>query len=154
WPPTRPRSSSTRRSEVTTTDAALVPERGFRDEVFRHGLLFAGGVPGIYGRSREFEDTVERIDRLVFDLGANDRPEVMRFAPVIGRREFERSGYLESFPHLAGTVHSFAGDQHAHKDLLRAAEEGRDWTAALGPTDMVLTPAACYPVYPLLSGTL
>ena len=70
------------------------------------------------------------------------------------RAHFERSGYLESFPHLAGSVHSFGGDERAHRELLQAVEEGRDWSAGLPPTAVVLTPAACYPVYPILTGTL
>jgi seryl-tRNA synthetase len=126
----------------------------FRDALLHHGLLIATGVPGVYGRSDEFEDTVARVDRFVAASGANDGPEVMRFPPIINRAHFERSGYLESFPHLVGSVHGFTGGEGAHRDLLRAVEEGRDWSAALPHADVVLTPAACYPVYPLLSGTL
>ena len=39
--------------------------RAFRDELLDHGLLIATGVPGVYGRSGEFEDTIERVDRAV-----------------------------------------------------------------------------------------
>jgi seryl-tRNA synthetase len=38
--------------------------------------------------------------------------------------------------------------------MLQAVEAGRDWSAALPHAELVLTPAACYPVYPLLTGTL
>ena len=55
----------------------------------------------------------------------------MRFPPIVNRSHFERSGYLKSFPHLAGSVHSFAGDEREHRELLDAVEEGRDWSAAL-----------------------
>ena len=44
----------------------------------------------------------------------------MRFPPILNRAHFERSGYLKSFPHLAGSVHSFAGDERAHRELLQA----------------------------------
>ncbi|HEV3060498.1 MAG TPA: amino acid--[acyl-carrier-protein] ligase [Vicinamibacterales bacterium] len=125
-----------------------------RDALFERKLLLPTAVPGIYGRSAEFEDTIERIDRLVSVAAAVDAPEVMRFAPAIDRRHVERAGYLESFPHLAGSVHSFAGDERAHRDLVGAARQGRDWSAALSPTGVMLTPAACYHVYPLLAGTL
>jgi seryl-tRNA synthetase len=129
-------------------------DREFRDELLRHGLLIASGVSGLYGRSAELEDTVDRVDRLVAAHGAMDRPEVMRFPPIVNRAHFERSGYLKSFPHLAGSVHSFAGDERAHQSLLDAVEIGGDWSAALPHADVVLTPAACYPVYPQLAGTL
>ena len=138
---------------MATTEGTGSP-REFRDELLRHGLLIATGVPGVYGRSGEFEDTVQRVDRFVAALGADDRPEVMRFPPIINRAHFERSGYLKSFPHLAGSVHSFAGDERAHRELLQAVEAGRDWSAALPHAGVVLTPAACYPVYPVLAGTL
>ncbi len=132
----------------------LSAQREFRDALLRHGLLIATGVPGVYGRSGEFEDTVERVDAFVAASGANDAPEVMRFPPIVNRAHFERSGYLKSFPHLAGSVHSFTGDEGAHRELLQAVEEGRDWSAALPHADVVLTPAACYPVYPILAGIL
>ena len=116
---------------MATTEETV--RTGFRDELVRHGLLIASGVPGLYGRSDEFEDTIERVDRMVTACGADDRPEVMRFPPIINRAHFERSGYLKSFPHLAGSVHSFAGNERAHRELLQAVEAGRDWSAALPP---------------------
>ena len=131
-----------------------VAQRAFRDELLDHGLLIATGVPGVYGRSGEFEDTIERVDRAVAAAGARDHAEVMRFSPVLNRTHFERSGYLKSFPHLAGTVHSFVGTEREHRDLLQAVEEGGNWSAAFPAVPVVLTPAACYPVYPALTGRL
>lgn len=126
----------------------------FRDELIRHGVLIAGGPADLCAYSGDFDDTVQRIDRLVARRGAVDAPEVMRFSPLLHRSHLERSGYLESFPHLAGTVHSFTGDERAHRELVQSVQDGRNWAAHLPPTASVLTPAACYPVYPLLSGTL
>ena len=132
----------------------LSAQREFRDQLLRHGLLISTGVPGLYGRSGEFEDTLQRIDGFIAAHGADDRPAVMRFPPIVDRSLFERSGYLKSFPHLAGSVHSFEGDEKKHRELLQAVEEGRDWSTELPHAGVVLTPAACYPVYPLLAGTL
>jgi seryl-tRNA synthetase len=126
----------------------------FSDALLHHGLLIATGVRGVYGHSGEFEDTLERVDRFVSSYGAADHPDVMRFPPIINRAHFERSGYLKSFPHLAGSVHSFAGDEAGHRHLLQAIEGGHDWSAALPHAGVVLTPAACYPVYPAIAGTL
>ncbi len=137
---------------MATTHASSAAE--FRDELLAHGLLIASGVSGVYGRSAEFEDTVERVDRLVTAIGSADRPELMRFPPIINRKDFERSGYLKSFPQLAGSVHSFAGSEHEHRELLDAVESGREWGDGLPHAGVVLTPAACYPVYPLLQGQL
>jgi len=130
-------------------------DRGaFRDELLERGLLIATGVAGVYGRSAEFEDTLLRVDQLVERTGASDRPDVMRFPPVLPRATFERSGFLKSFPHLVGPIHSFTGTEQAHRTLLRTAEQGEDWSATWRPADVVLTPAACYPVYPQLRGAL
>jgi seryl-tRNA synthetase len=134
--------------------AAGVAPHAFRDLLFQRGLLVGTGVPGVYGRSLEFEDTVDRIDAAVAALGAADGARVLRFPPILNRAHFERSGYLESFPHLAGAIHSFAGDDHAHRTLLHSVANGADWSRAWRPAEVVLTPAACYPVYPTLAGTL
>lgn len=133
------------------TDAAVT---AFRDVVFGRGLLVDTDVPGIYGRSGEFEDTLVRLDRVVTAAGASDGATLLRFPPVVSRAVFERSGYLQSFPHLAGTINAFAGNDGAHRELLRAVETGSDWSAAFASAGLVLTPAACYPVYPALSGQL
>lgn len=126
----------------------------FRDELIRHGLLIPSGVDGVYGRSGDFEDTVDRLNAMVNELCRDDGPTVMRFPPVLNRAILEKSGYLKSFPHLAGSIHSFAGDESAHRVLLKAIEDGSDWSAALPHAGVMLTPAACYPVYPALAGTL
>ncbi|GAA2107318.1 amino acid--[acyl-carrier-protein] ligase [Kitasatospora saccharophila] len=52
--------------------------------------------------------------------------------PVIARRTVELAGYHTSFPQLLGAVHG-----------------GHDGEPA--PTDLVLTPAACHHLYPLLA---
>jgi len=138
----------------STQPAVAVVDDTLRDAMLREQLLIATGVPGVYGLGAVFEDTLLRIDRLIGRFGADDRPEVVRFPPILNRRHFAQSGYLTSFPHLAGTVHSFEGTDRIHSELLRAVAEGQDWSAAFPATDVVLTPAACYPVYPLLAGRL
>jgi seryl-tRNA synthetase len=148
----QPCCSSTRKTDVTSSGTEA--RHTFRDELLHSGLLLATGVPGVYGRSARFEDTVERVDRLVTATGANDGAQTVRFPPILNRKHFERSGYLDSFPQLAGAVHAFSGGEHAHRALLEAVAYGADWSAACPAADVVLTPAACYPVYPILSGTL
>ncbi len=69
----------------------------------------------------------------------------------MNRAHFEGSGYMKSFPQLAGTVHSFCGCELDHVSLLQCLEEGKDWTGQQQATDIVLTPAACYPLYPTIA---
>jgi seryl-tRNA synthetase len=143
-----------RTSEATTLpiDHAADPYAAYLSELFREGLLIPSGVPGVYGRGGAFEDVIQRFDRFVTRVGENDGATVMRFPSLLPRAHFERSAYLKSFPQLAGSIHSFTGDEHDHRDLLHTLERGGDWSAALSPTDVVLTPAACYPVYPTMTG--
>ena len=140
---------------MAITDQTLsAATRPFREEVLARGLLIGNAVPGVYGRSGEFEDTIERVDRMVAVWGAADRPEVLRFPPIVSRELFEQSGYLESFPHLAGSVHSFGGDERAHRELLQALETGGNWSDGFTSAAVMLTAAACHPVYPVFAGRL
>jgi seryl-tRNA synthetase len=134
------------------TDAENV-ER-FRGELAARGLLIPAGVDGLYARGREFERVVDAFDRLFTAAVAQDGAESLRFPPVISRRDFETSGYLKSFPHLAGSVFGFDGGQAEHQRMLEKVERREDWSEFQRMADVVLTSAACYPVYPMLAGTL
>ncbi|MFO1160717.1 MAG: amino acid--[acyl-carrier-protein] ligase [Reyranellaceae bacterium] len=131
--------------------ALVDAHRRYRDDLLKHGLLISMGVDGLYGRGALFERVVDGINRAFTALGEADRPEVMRFPPGIGTRQLERSGYLASFPHLAGTVHSFSGTDHDHRVLVEALQRGSDWAGRQHATQVALTPAACYGVYPAIA---
>jgi seryl-tRNA synthetase len=127
-------------------------QQKFLDELIAHGLLVDCGVPGVYGRSAVFEDLIERFDRYITQVGAPDKPTLVRFPPLLNRKHFEKSGYLKNMPQLAGTIHSFEGDQKAHVALIQTLESGEDYSAFQKMNDVVLTPAGCYPLYPTLKG--
>jgi len=123
----------------------------FLDRLFDSGLLIDTGVDGLYGRSGQFEDVIAAFERLIDRIGGADGAEAIRFPPGMNRAYFETSGYMKSFPQLAGTVHSFCGNDHDHLSLLQCMEEGKDWTKEQKATDIALTPAACYPLYPTVA---
>ncbi|KKX26729.1 amino acid--[acyl-carrier-protein] ligase [Rhizobium sp. LC145] len=123
----------------------------FLDRLFEAGLLIDTGVDGLYGRSGEFEEVIAAFERLIDRIGGGDGAEAMRFPPGMNRAYFETSGYMKSFPQLAGTVHSFCGNELDHMGLLKCMEVGEDWTEGQEATDIVLTPAACYPLYPTVA---
>jgi seryl-tRNA synthetase len=123
----------------------------FLDGLFEHGLLIDTGVDGLYGRGGTFERVVAGLEALISRYGDEDNAEVVRFPPGMNRALFEKSGYLKSFPQLAGTVHSFDGNERAHGALLAKLEGGEDWTEDQRVTDIVLAPAACYPLYPAVA---
>jgi seryl-tRNA synthetase len=126
-------------------------QTAFLQALLTQGVLIDMGVEGLYGRSGLFEDVIERFSQLVAGYGREDRAEVVRFPPGMSRAQFEKSGYLKSFPQLAGTVHSFAGNDRDHAALLDTLGAGEDWTGGQKATDVVLTPAACYPLYPAVA---
>ena len=74
---------------------------------------------------------------------------MLRFPPVMSRRHVEKAGYLHGFPHLLGCVCGLQGDEAEIHAAVGRFNAGQDWTDALRATDLVLTPAACYPLYPL-----
>lgn len=128
--------------------------QGFHDGLVAHGLIVPVGVPGAFGRGAVFEDVLERFNGLVSELARDDGAEVYTFPPVIDRRVLEKVHYLDSFPHLCGAVHSFFGNALQALAVAERANSGGDWGSLLGQTGVVLNPAACYPVYPGLAGTL
>lgn len=116
------------------------------------GLLIDTGIDGLYGRGGDFEAVITGFERLIDAHAPDDAtPEVIRFPPGMNRAHFEGSGYMKSFPQLAGTVHSFCGCELDHMNLLQCMAEGEDWSKEQKATDVVLTPAACYPLYPVIA---
>ncbi len=88
------------------------------------------GAPGVRGTSALFEAAVAGLHHAI-DAIAPSGAERHRFPPVMSRRHIEAAGYDRSFPNLLGVVSARA-----------------DANAPYAATDLVLTPASCYPVYP------
>ena len=98
------------------------------------------GVDGVYARTALLEHVVDGLGRLI---AANREAgsEVLRFPPVMSRAQLEKTGYQNNFPQLLGGVCCL--DRHV--------ADGQPWSAAAATSDLVVTPAACYPVYPLVA---
>jgi seryl-tRNA synthetase len=111
-------------------------------------LLLPSGIDGVYARTATFEQVVNGLTDLISEY-REPNTEVLRFPPVMSRRQVEKSGYLKSFPHFLGCVSCLAGEEPEIREAIDRHEAGVDWTPALSPADLVLSPAACYPVYPL-----
>ena len=129
-------------------------QHAFQDALVRAASCTGRAPRASYGRGPAFVAVFEGVDRFVSDAGRSDEPEVFRFPAVFPREALVRTDYLRSFPDLVGSIHGFDGDDRAHAALLRELDEGADWSASLSPADLVLLPAACYPLYPMLEGEL
>jgi seryl-tRNA synthetase len=114
-------------------------------------LLLPSGIDGVYARTAAFEDVVRSLTAYI-SRHREPGTEVLGFPPVMSRRYLEASGYLKSFPHFLGCVCCLSGSEGEIRASVGRFEAGEDWTSDLSTADLVLTPAACYPVYPLAAG--
>jgi seryl-tRNA synthetase len=123
----------------------------FLAELIAAGLLLESGVPGVYGHGAVFEDVRGRLDERLSAEAGGRGAERLRFPPLLPRHQLESSGYLGSFPHLAGSVYSFDGDERQAALQSERAAGHEDWSEFQRPTELTLMPAACYPVYPAIA---
>ena len=138
-------------------DDLHVAHRVLRDRLVDAGLLLTTGVDGLYGRNAVFESVVRAFDDQVLAIGADDDAVLVEFPPLLPRATFDRIGYFQTFPNLAGIIYSYDGSDREHAALMQRVSSGDgDATidAALSPTELTLVPACCYPVYPSTAGQL
>jgi len=127
---------------VAATDDPLAP--------IAAALFRPLGADGVYARTALYEDIIEQLAAFV-SRQRDERAEVLRFPPVMSRRQLEKSGYLKSFPNLLGCVCALHGSESVIRSAADRHESGGDWTTSLAASDLVLSPAACYPLYPLVA---
>ena len=133
---------------LRTESPELAPQSADPLDHLADTLFHKMGADGVYARTALYEDLVERLAALIT---RNREPgtEVMRFPPVMNRAQLEKSGYLKSFPNLLGCVCGLHGNEREINAAVSRVDAGGDWTTSLSPADLVLSPAACYPVYPI-----
>jgi seryl-tRNA synthetase len=110
-----------------------------RSDLLEAGLLIGTGVDGVVGRGGVFERVLMGFDALISRWGLENHAERVHFPPVMSRAHLEKNGYLKSFPQLAAALHGFQCDAHGH-----VGEEDL-------PTGLMMVPAACYPIYPMVA---
>ena len=120
-------------------------------ESIAYALFRPMGVGGVYARTALFEQVIDGLSVLISRSRQPDT-EVFKFPPVMSRSQVEKSGYLKSFPHLLGCVSCLHGTEPEIRAVTEASGAGKEWVGALRATDLVLAPAACYPIYPMVAG--
>ncbi len=113
-------------------------------------LFQSSGVDGVRARTELYELIVDGLGRYITKL-REPNVEVLRFPPVTNRSHIEKSGYLHSFPNLLGAVCCLHGNEVEIRSAVDKPKSKDGWVAELAPTDLVLTPAACYPLYPIVA---
>lgn len=125
-------------------------EAAFLADLVAAGLVIESGVPGVYGYNSVYVDIRDALKDLVTRSASDDHPERLCFPPVLSKKTLEDTGYLNSFPHLGACLFGFDGCEAHAADLAEAAAMHGAWPHQV-QTDLVLTPAACYPVYPAIA---
>ncbi len=126
----------------------------YRDVLCDAGLLQRTAIDGVYGRSATFERLVGGVEAILAAAGADQGATLVRFPPIVPLDLLVGTGYIRSFPTLIGSIRSFGGDEHAHRDLISELDSGERWSAGGADTGVALCPAACHPLYPTLAGEL
>lgn len=139
---------------MASTEATQTAYQDYLNALFAAKLLIPSGVKGVYGRSGTFENVIDQFENYVTRETRGMNPEVVRFPPVFNRQHYSSIDHIYNFPDLMGSVHSFMGREPEHAEMLRKFENGEDWTRDLEPSEVMLAPAACYPLYPSAAGTL
>jgi seryl-tRNA synthetase len=109
-------------------------------------------VPGVYLFPASFETIIALLRQGIAAMAADEPFRRLAIPPVISRHTIEHAGYVKTFPQLLGTVHSYTGDAKSWGKLAPLVDEGGEWHAEQRISDLVLLPAACYPVYDTLTG--
>lgn len=109
-------------------------------------------APGVQLQPAAYEKLLGALRESIARLAADEPFERLVVPPVISRATIERAGFAASFPHLLGTVHSYTGSASEWRALAPLIAESGPWHARQEITDLVLLPAACYPVYATLTG--
>jgi seryl-tRNA synthetase len=129
-----------------TVDEVL--DRNTAVDAFKSTMWRDMGADGVHARTGAYEDVIDAIATLITKHRPADT-EVFRFPPVMSRGDLQKAGYFKSFPQLLGCVCCLTGDEDSMRSKASAIEGGDDPTSLLSAADLVLTPAACYPIYPI-----
>lgn len=138
-------TDSEARAASARIEAPADPLAHLADSLFR-----SMGVDGVYARTELYAHIVERLAGYITRL-RDSQAEVMRFPPVMSRKQLEKSGYLKSFPNLLGCVCALHGSEASIRSAVERHDNGGDWTTSATASDLVLSPAACYPLYPIVA---
>lgn len=138
----------------TVTESLTDAYERCRNQLIEAGLIKRLNVDGVYALCGPFEDVVEHFENYVSRRSAYLKAEKMRFPGLLSRSDYLKTSHIQNFPDLMGSVHTFTGGERDHLRMLNKREAGEDWTSSLVPSEIMLTPAACYPLYPTATGEL
>ncbi len=130
--------------------SASTAEQRIQDALVSSGVVLPMDAQGVFGYSEIFEDVVARFNRLIDARATREGAQNRVFPPILSREVLRRQGYIESFPHLCGSVFNFSGSELQSRHMARRTSTDKTAGECHTMTDVVLTPAVCYPLYQTL----
>lgn len=119
-------------------------------KLIEHGWLTRPNAPGVTGFTGSFEAVIEGLQAIISATEDVAADETLNFPPVIARSVIDTTEYAESFPHLLGTIKTL--DEAQAAEYLHAVAEGAPEDDLREVSDVVIVPATCYSLYPLVAG--
>jgi seryl-tRNA synthetase len=129
---------------------APIREPQIRNDLAFKSLVWSMDAQGVFGFSEVFEDVVAGFNRLIDERATREGAQRRVFPPILSREVLRRQGYLESFPHLCGSVFNFSGNELQSREMAHRSSTDKASSEFQTMTDVVLTPAVCYPLYQTL----
>ncbi len=130
------------------------PGRPYREALADAGYFVMASSLGLVGYESKMIALTSALTAALARLWRSADTRVLEFPPVIPRSVLERSGYLGTFPHLVGAIAHFDGGEEQRRSLQEDIRSSGSWFHLLAQSEYLLTPAACYHVYPSYSGKL
>lgn len=136
------------------TFARPEPYNTFLSKLTKDGILSPAGDLGLYDRHDPYRRVIDSVSRLIEEtskreshLAANGTWGIHRFGPILPASTYEKTDYVESFPHLTGIVSVFTGGNKEHNRIIQTRSRNEEWRHFLEPGDSMMVSAACHPVY-------
>ncbi len=115
----------------------------------QHGWLTQWNAPGVAGFTGQWEAVIDGLQAMITASESVPPEDTLNFPPVIARSVIDTTEYAESFPHLLGTIKTL--EESAAAEYLHAVGQGTPEDELREVSDVVLVPATCYSLYPLVA---
>lgn len=115
-----------------------------------NGWLTQWNAPGVAGFTGQWESVVDGLQAMITATESVAPVDTLNFPPVIARSVIDTTEYAESFPHLLGTIKTL--DESKAPEYLHAVAQGTPEDELREVSDIVIVPATCYSLYPLVAG--
>lgn len=119
--------------------------------MFHSKLGVPAGPQGIKLTTETFEQVALAVIRALSEAYNDGRITTYYAPPFMSRTNLERAGYIAAFPDLVGSVSTFNGSERDHENFMAVTHPFESWHKCATASDIVLLPAACHSLYPLIA---